>query len=104
MRGRCAQSEGKTGAREYSTAIGTASIGELVRAIERKPRLHFGTFPTPLDEAPRLSERLGLRVLVKRDDLTGLALGGNKVRKLEFLIADALERGADTVITTGGSQ
>jgi len=66
--------------------------------------LHFGTFPTPLDEAPRLSTRLGLRVLIKRDDLSGLALGGNKVRKLEFLIADAIECRADTIITTGGSQ
>jgi D-cysteine desulfhydrase family pyridoxal phosphate-dependent enzyme len=60
--------------------------------------------PTPLDEAPRLSQVLGVRVLVKRDDLTGLALGGNKARKLEPLVADALARGCDTLIATGGAQ
>jgi D-cysteine desulfhydrase len=52
----------------------------------------------------KLSERLGIELLCKRDDLTGAALSGNKVRKLEFLLADALERGADTVITCGGAQ
>lgn len=79
----------------------TVSLGE---ALAARPRLALGHFPTPLDEAPRLSERLGVRILVKRDDQTGLALGGNKVRKLEFLLADALTRGADTIVTTGGSQ
>jgi D-cysteine desulfhydrase family pyridoxal phosphate-dependent enzyme len=76
----------------------------LLQAIAGKPRFRLGTFPTPLEEAHTLSDRLGIRLLVKRDDQTGLALGGNKVRKLEFLIGDALERGADTVVTTGGSQ
>ncbi|HEY8514898.1 MAG TPA: D-cysteine desulfhydrase family protein [Candidatus Binatia bacterium] len=60
--------------------------------------------PTPLEEAPRLSEALGVRVLVKRDDQTGLALGGNKARKLALLVADAIERGCDTLIATGGAQ
>lgn len=60
--------------------------------------------PTPLDEAPRLSAELGLRVLVKRDDQTGLALGGNKARKLDYLLKDALEKGCDTLVTAGGSQ
>ncbi|MEW6271405.1 MAG: pyridoxal-phosphate dependent enzyme [Thermodesulfobacteriota bacterium] len=60
--------------------------------------------PTPLDEAPRLSDALGVRVLVKRDDQTGLALGGNKARKLALLVADAVERGCDTLIATGGAQ
>lgn len=60
--------------------------------------------PTPLDEAPRLSAELGLRVLVKRDDLTGLAMGGNKARKLDFLLKDAIDNGCDTIITTGGQQ
>ncbi len=82
----------------------TISITELRAAIGAKPRQHFAHLPTPLDEAPRLSKRLGVRVVIKRDDQTGLALGGNKVRKLEFLIADALSKGADTVVTTGGSQ
>ncbi len=60
--------------------------------------------PTPLDEAPRLSAELGVRVLVKRDDLTGLAMGGNKARKLDFLLKDAIDKGCDTIITTGGQQ
>lgn len=80
------------------------STSILREALARKPRLSLGHFPTPLDTAPRLSARLGVRVLIKRDDETGLALGGNKVRKLEFLIADALAHGADVIVTTGGSQ
>jgi D-cysteine desulfhydrase family pyridoxal phosphate-dependent enzyme len=57
-----------------------------------------------VEDAPRLSSALGgPRILIKRDDLTGLALGGNKVRKLEFLLADALAQGADTVLTTGAA-
>ena len=60
--------------------------------------------PTPLQPLTRLSERLGVTVLCKRDDLTGAALSGNKVRKLEFLLADASRRGFDGVITTGGQQ
>lgn len=73
-------------------------------ALENKPRVSLDLVITPLEDAPRLSERLGVRVVIKRDDLTGLALGGNKVRKLEFLIGDALDRGADAIVTTGGSQ
>jgi D-cysteine desulfhydrase family pyridoxal phosphate-dependent enzyme len=72
--------------------------------IESLPRIRLATLPTPLDEAPRLSDWLGVRVLFKRDDLTGFALGGNKARKLEFLIADALEKKADVVVTGGGPQ
>lgn len=68
------------------------------------PRFPLGTLPTPLDELPRLSQELGVRVLMKRDDLTGFALGGNKVRKLEFLVADALAQNADIVVTGGGVQ
>lgn len=69
----------------------------------------LGTLPTPLTEAAGLREALGgarrcPRILLKRDDLTGLALGGNKVRKLEYLIADARRRGATSVITTGAVQ
>jgi len=60
--------------------------------------------PTPLEEAPRLSQALGVRLLVKRDDQTGLALGGNKARKLDLLVADAIARGCDTLIATGGPQ
>lgn len=69
------------------------------------PRKHIAFLPTPLQHTPRLAERLGLKTLfIKRDDNTGLALGGNKVRKLEFLIADALQKGADIVLTVGGPQ
>jgi D-cysteine desulfhydrase family pyridoxal phosphate-dependent enzyme len=66
--------------------------------------LRLAHIPTPLDDAPRLSAELGVRVLVKRDDMTGLALGGNKARKLDYLMADAVERGCDTVVTAGGAQ
>ncbi len=68
------------------------------------PRLPLGTFPTPLQHAPRLSAAVGVPVLIKRDDLTGVGVGGNKVRKLEYLLADALAQGADTVVTGGGPQ
>lgn len=69
------------------------------------PRVQLATLPTPIEEAPRLSAALGGgRILFKRDDLTGLALGGNKVRKLEYLLAEALEQGADVVVTGAGPQ
>jgi D-cysteine desulfhydrase family pyridoxal phosphate-dependent enzyme len=61
--------------------------------------------PTPLHLLPRLSVALGgVQVWCKRDDLTRLALGGNKLRKLEFLLREALDQGADTVVTTGAAQ
>ncbi len=73
--------------------------------IAEMPRLSLGKLPTPLDEAPHLSAALGgPRILFKRDDLTGVGLGGNKVRKLEFLIARALHEGADTLVASGGFQ
>jgi D-cysteine desulfhydrase family pyridoxal phosphate-dependent enzyme len=69
------------------------------------PRLHFSHLPTPLEELPRLTHALGgPRLFIKRDDQTGLATGGNKARKLEFTVAEALHRGADTLITLGGVQ
>lgn len=69
------------------------------------PRFPLAQLPTPLEEAPSLSRVLGdVRVLVKRDDLTGLALGGNKTRKLEYLIGDARARGATVVLTEGPAQ
>ena len=68
-------------------------------------RVSLGHFPTPLEHLPRLSEHLGgPQVWVKRDDCTGLATGGNKTRKLEFSMADALEQGADTIVTVGAVQ
>ena len=69
------------------------------------PRVSIAHLPTPVEEMPRLSQALGgPRLLVKRDDQTGLATGGNKTRKLEFLVADALDKGADTLITAGAVQ
>ena len=69
-------------------------------------RISLAYLPTPLEELPRLRETLGggPRLFIKRDDQTGLATGGNKSRKLEFVVADALAQGADTLITAGGPQ
>jgi len=69
------------------------------------PRLRFAHLPTPIEELPRLSATLGgPRILVKRDDQTGLAFGGNKTRKLEFLVAEAQEQGAKMMISAGAIQ
>jgi D-cysteine desulfhydrase family pyridoxal phosphate-dependent enzyme len=69
------------------------------------PRVHFAHLPTHIEELPRLTEHLkGPRLWVKRDDQTGLAFGGNKTRKLEFLVAEAVEQGAKTLITGGALQ
>lgn len=69
------------------------------------PRIELLAHPTPIEFMPRLSAHLGgPKIYVKRDDNTGVGLGGNKIRKLEFLLADALAQGADTLITVGGLQ
>lgn len=68
------------------------------------PRLRLAVLPTPVYRLENLSARLGKNIYIKRDDLTGVALGGNKVRKLEFLLADARRQGARVVLTTGGAQ
>jgi L-cysteate sulfo-lyase len=69
------------------------------------PRIPFTSLPTPVDPLPRLSRLLGgPQLYIKRDDLTGLAGGGNKTRKLELLVADALAKDADTLITVGAVQ
>ncbi|MBT8107797.1 MAG: pyridoxal-phosphate dependent enzyme, partial [Gammaproteobacteria bacterium] len=66
------------------------------------PRVPLAHLPTRLEHLPRLSEHLGgPEIWVKRDDCTGLATGGNKTRKLEFSMGEALEQGADTIITVG---
>jgi L-cysteate sulfo-lyase len=68
-------------------------------------RLNFAHLPTPVEALPRLSQALrGPRLLIKRDDLTGLAFGGNKTRKLEFLLAEARDQGAQTLISGGALQ
>lgn len=68
------------------------------------PHVELARLPTPVERLARLSEALGAEVWVKRDDLTGLGLSGNKVRKLEYLLGAALHEGADCVLTTGGLQ
>lgn len=72
--------------------------------LDQFPRHRFAFLPTPLEHLPNLSSDLGHDVWIKRDDCTGFALGGNKVRKLEFLLADAVAKGADTIVTAGGTQ
>ena len=78
-------------------------------ALATQPRISLTALPTPLADAVRLREALGgpgkcPRILIKRDDLTTLGLGGNKARKLEYLVADARAQGATTLITTGAVQ
>ncbi|MEN9498726.1 MAG: hypothetical protein RIS83_545 [Pseudomonadota bacterium] len=78
--------------------------------LARFPRIRLGHLPTPLEPMEHLSRRLadahgkGPKIWMKRDDCTGLSTGGNKTRKLEFLMADAEAKGADTVITQGATQ
>ena len=72
--------------------------------LARFPRVRLAHLPTPLEPAPRLSEALGVEIWIKRDDCTGLAGGGNKTRKLEFLLGEAMAEGADTLVTQGAVQ
>ncbi len=73
--------------------------------LARFPRVHLAHLPTPLEKMDRLSKELGgPEIWIKRDDCTGLSTGGNKTRKLEFLMAEALAMGADTVMTQGATQ
>src|SRR5262249_55277317 len=74
----------------------------MMARLPARLRLAYG--PTPIEPLPRLGERLGLELYVKRDDLTGFAESGNKVRKLEFLVREALDQGADPLITVGALQ
>ena len=68
------------------------------------PRVPMARIPTPVEPLKRMSEKLGVDLYVKRDDLTGVELTGNKVRKLEFVLAEALQQKADVVLTCGGAQ
>ncbi len=68
------------------------------------PQINLARLPTPMQPLRRLSEKLGVELYIKRDDLTGAALSGNKIRKLEFVLAEALDQKTDTVITCGGAQ
>ena len=75
-----------------------------MKQISSFSRVNLGIFPTPLQKLENLSRMAGKNIYLKRDDLNGVALGGNKVRKLEFLLADAMEKGASVIMTTGGAQ
>ena len=72
--------------------------------MNRPNKLHLGQFPTPMHHLDNMSRALGRSIYIKRDDMTGVSTGGNKVRKLEYLLYDAKEKGADYVLTTGGAQ
>ena len=73
-------------------------------SVTHPPQINLAQLPTPLHPLPRLSAKLGVELFMKRDDLTGSALSGNKIRKLEFVLADAVAQEADTVLTCGGAQ
>ncbi|MDQ3578111.1 MAG: pyridoxal-phosphate dependent enzyme [Actinomycetota bacterium] len=79
-------------------------IDELHSGLAAVGRVALAQLPTPLHLAPRLSEELGIPVWLKRDDLTGIGLGGNKVRALEYLLADALADDCDCLVTGAGAQ
>lgn len=76
----------------------------LRRNLDRYPRLPLAEYPTPLEFLPRLSRQLGRDIFIKRDDQIGPGLGGNKTRKLEYLLAEAQQRGIQKVVTFGGLQ
>ncbi len=80
------------------------TVDDLKSRLALIPRVTLAHLPTPMEFLPRLSEKLGIRLYVKRDDLTGLAFGGNKVRHLEFSLAEAIRRGCDVVINGAAVQ
>jgi D-cysteine desulfhydrase family pyridoxal phosphate-dependent enzyme len=85
--------------------ISVETVTRAPSVIAALPRLSLAQLPTPLEDAQRLSASLGgPRILLKRDDLTGVALGGNKVRKLEFIIGRAVAEGVDSLVVCGGFQ
>src|SRR5919205_1315009 len=78
---------------------GPVSADEIRARIAKVPRVPLALTPTPLQELPHLARELGIgRLLIKRDDLTGLAFGGNKTRNLEFRMAEAVEQGTEVFI------
>ena len=85
------------------TPVATTAA-KLRAALERQRRQALTTLPAPLQPARRLSTKLGREIWIKRDDMTGLALGGNKARKLEFSLGAAAAGGTDSPVTVGASQ
>jgi 1-aminocyclopropane-1-carboxylate deaminase/D-cysteine desulfhydrase-like pyridoxal-dependent ACC family enzyme len=81
------------------------NTSDLRQRLAQLPRVKLIDLPTPLHDCPRLAQAVGAkRFLIKRDDLTGLAFGGNKSRKFEFAFADVLAQGCDVVITGAAAQ
>lgn len=81
------------------------NIQQAIAHLDAIPHLNLGNYPTPIEEAPRFRQALGRnapRVFIKRDDYTGPGFGGNKVRKLEYVLAKAVAGGAEVAITSGG--
>jgi D-cysteine desulfhydrase len=100
---------GKWGGRRAAACVHPIPESEAAmpqnHSLAQRRRFSLGFFPTPLEEMPRLSIELGgPRLFVKRDDQTGLALGGNKTRKLEYLVGEALAQGCDTLVSGGAAQ
>lgn len=81
-----------------------SAASSLKAALKHFPRVKLGHTPTPLEALPNLGKALGLSLHVKRDDCTGIAFGGNKIRQLEYYFGEALEQNADTVLITGAVQ
>src|SRR4051794_9177499 len=95
----------KTGPEEMSTSgLGSRPVPDRFAALHDRPRVGLTMLPTPLEGAPRMSRELGVEVWLKRDDVGSLGLVGNKVRKLEFTLGEAVAGGADTVVTLGAPQ
>lgn len=81
------------------------NLEEVKERLEKLPRIQLGFFPTPVHKLEKLSNELGVNLYFKRDDFSGMNLfGGNKIRKLEYLIGDAIEKGCDYVFTFGATQ
>ncbi len=87
-----------------SSSKDTWEPSRVVAALSEVPRCELGSYPTPLLRLDRLSIETGREIFVKRDDILGPAGGGNKTRKLEYLLADALRMGATRIVTVGGAQ
>src|SRR5689334_25039058 len=80
------------------------SADSILQTLERFPRVALADYPTPLEHLPRLSSQLKREIFIKRDDGIGPGLGGNKTRKLEYLLAEAQQRRLHKVVTFGGLQ
>ena len=88
----------------HKTGLSRSSMDEWNMNDSKLPRLTLATLPTPLHRLQNLSDELATEVWIKRDDLTGFAMGGNKVRKAEFIFADVLAQKSDVVLTIGATQ